>query len=74
MTDLRITGRGSIAWIARMSGITQPVPIFEVHTRLRSRGASLLASGPAVLPGSLWLAARRVSWLNAGRSQSAALP
>jgi hypothetical protein len=74
VTDLRITGRGSVAWIARLSGITQPVPVFEVHTRLRPRAASLLASGPAVMPESLRLAGGRVSWLNAGQSQSAALP
>lgn len=74
VTDLRITARGSIAWIARTSGILQPVPVFEVRSRPRSRPVSLLARGPAVRPGSLRLQAGRVVWLDGAGAQSAALP
>jgi hypothetical protein len=74
VTDLQITARGSIAWIARTSGIMQPVPVFEVREQLRSRPARLLARGPVVRPGSLRLLRGRVGWVEGSSTVSAPLP
>jgi hypothetical protein len=74
VTDLQITARGSVAWIARTSGVLQPVPIFEVREQLRARAPRLLARGAAVRPGSLRLQHGRVGWIEGSRAAGAPLP
>jgi hypothetical protein len=72
VTDLVVTHRGSVAWLVR-KGARCKTTTFEVYSAQTGGGAILLEEGPAIVPGSLRLSDRTVSWENAGQRKSAHL-
>jgi hypothetical protein len=73
VADLVVTYRGSVAWIVR-KGARCRTTTFEIYSAQVSGALTLLEEGPAIVPGSLRLSNRTVSWGNAGQRKSAHLP
>jgi hypothetical protein len=74
VTDLVVTSRRSLAWIAKKGSIGKAA-IFEVHRARASAQATLLDAGASVLPGSLRLThGREIRWRNGARLRTARLP
>ena len=73
VTDLVVSYRGSVAWLVR-KGARCKTTTFEVYSAQASGAPTLLEEGPAIVPGSLRLSDRTVSWENAGQRKSARLP
>jgi len=78
VTDLKLTRRGSVAWIVRTGpyeGGGGPVT-YEVRRALSARGSGslLLDSGPDIDPASLVIRDGTVSWREDGKPVSARVP
>lgn len=71
VTDLALTGRGTVAWIFR-SDVPPPPASFTV-TLADKAGTRALASGPDVVPGSLAISSTFVYWRRAATAFSAKL-
>lgn len=72
VTDLVLSGRGRVAWIARSSSILRHRTQTEVHAG-GPGGTRLLDSGAPVVPGSLRLSGGRVSWQHGSARRSGPL-
>jgi len=73
VTNLVVTDRGSVAWLVR-KGTQCKTNTYEVYSAQASGAPTLLEEGPTIVPGSLRLSNRTVSWENAGQRKSARLP
>lgn len=69
--DLRVTRRGSVAWIAGLANYLAPTD-YEVRKH-DSAGAGVLDAGTDIEPGSLTIAGSRVYWMRAGSPFTATL-
>lgn len=73
VTELLPTSHGSVAWIARRSGL-HVATLYSVHVAPRAGAPSVLAEGAEIDGGSLALSGHEVSWTDAGTRHSAPMP